>query len=112
MASFPPELKFRKLASKYILKKKLKGFLPEKILSRKKMGFGIPAGEWFRKDLKDYLRSYLLSGDFARRGYFRAEGVKRMVEDHIAGRAVHTPRLWNLLVFELWYRIFIEGESL
>ncbi|MBN1446036.1 MAG: asparagine synthase (glutamine-hydrolyzing) [Candidatus Omnitrophica bacterium] len=111
IASFPPEMKFRKLASKYILKKKLKGFLPEEILSRKKMGFGIPAGEWFRKDLKDYLRSYLLSEGFARRGYFRAEGVKKMVEDHIAGRAVHTPRLWNLLVFELWYRIFIEGEG-
>ncbi len=112
VASFPPEIKFRKLASKYILKKKLKGFLPEEILFRKKMGFGIPAGEWFRKDLKDYLRSYLLSEDFTRRGYFRAEGVKKMVEDHIAGRVSHTPRLWNLLVFELWYRIYIEGKPL
>lgn len=109
-ASFPPGMKFGKLTSKYILKKRLKGFLPDEILCRKKMGFGIPAGEWFKTGLKDYLRSVLLSDSFAGRGFFDPEGVKKMVEEHISGRAVHTPRLWNLLVFELWAKLFLDGE--
>lgn len=36
MASFPADLKVRRMTSKYILKRKLKGFLPEEIISRKK----------------------------------------------------------------------------
>ncbi|HNS32644.1 MAG TPA: asparagine synthase-related protein, partial [bacterium] len=90
--------------------KKLNGFLPDEILKRKKMGFGIPVGDWFRGELKDYLLSYLLSDRFRGREFFNADGVKKMAEEHISGRVVHTPRLWNLLVFELWYRIFMEGE--
>ena len=112
MASFPPELKFRRFTSKYILKKKLKGFIPEEILHRKKMGFGIPVGEWFKKDLKEYIQSYLLSGSFSSRGFFNQKNVGKMVEEHVTGRAIHTQRIWNLLVFEIWYRIFIEGEAL
>ena len=111
MASFPPELKFGRLTSKYILKKKLKGFLPEEILKRKKMGFGVPVGKWFRGELKDYLFSCLLSDRFSKREFFNAAGVKKMAEEHVSGKVSHAPRLWNLLVFELWYRIFIEGED-
>jgi asparagine synthase (glutamine-hydrolysing) len=111
VASFPPEMKFKKLTSKYILKKKLKGFLPDEILNREKMGFGIPVGEWFKKDLKEYLRSNLLSDTFAKRGFFKQDAVRKMVEEHISGKAVHTHRLWNLLVFELWSEIFLDGED-
>jgi len=112
IASFPAELKLKRWTPKYILKKKLQGFLPEEILQREKMGFGLPIGEWFRNDLKDYLSSYLLSDSFGNRGFFKSEAVKDMVEQHIYGGKNHTSRLWNLLVFEIWYRIFIEGERL
>jgi len=110
-ASFPPEMKFRKLTSKYILKKKIHGFLPDEILNREKMGFGLPVGEWFKKDLKDYLCSILLSDSFARRGFFNPDGVRKMVDEHISGSAVHTHRLWNLLVFELWAEIFLDNKN-
>ncbi len=111
VAGFPPGMKFGRFTSKYILKRKLKGFLPDEILNRKKMGFGMPVGEWFRREMKDYLRSHLLSSGFAKRGFFRPDAVRKMTEDHIAGKTVHTSRLWNLLVFELWSRIFLDGET-
>ncbi|MDD3726440.1 MAG: asparagine synthase-related protein, partial [Candidatus Ratteibacteria bacterium] len=88
----------------------LKGFLPDEILNREKMGFGLPIGEWFKKELKDYLYSFLCSDIFTQREFFNTDEVKNMVYQHISGTANHTARLWNLLVFELWYRIFIEGE--
>ena len=111
IAGFPPELKLKNNISKYILKKKLKGFLPDEILSRRKMGFGVPIGEWFKKDLKDYIQGILLSDKSLKRPYFRAEGIKAIVEEHIFGKVNHSHRLWTLLCFELWHRIFIDGEN-
>ena len=75
------------------------------------MGFGMPLGEWFAGDLKGYLAEHLVSERFSRREYFNPKVVRKMVEEHISGKAVHTARLWNLLVFEIWYRIFMEGEG-
>lgn len=112
VASFPSELKFKKKIPKYILKKRLKGVLSDEIIYRKKLGFGLPIGEWFRKELKDYLCSYLLSDGFSKGGFFNPESVKTMVYQHISGKQRHTTQLWNLLVFECWYRIFIMGEKL
>ena len=108
IASFPPELKLKGKISKYILKKKLKGFLPEEILKRKKMGFGVPVGEWFREKLREYLKENLLSDRFFKRGFFKKEEVQKMVKEHIEGKVNHTSRIWVLLCFELWCRIFIE----
>ncbi len=110
LASFPSHFKFRRLSSKYLLKKRLRGFLPDEILKRNKMGFGLPLDVWFKGELKDYLSSFLLSDRFAGRGFFNPENVRRMLDEHCSGRALHTSRLWNILIFELWYRIFMEGE--
>jgi len=112
VASFPPELKLKGKISKYILKKKLKGFLPEEILKRKKMGFGVPVGEWFRRELKEYLKENLLSDRFFKRGLFKKEEIQKMVKEHVEGKANHTSRIWALLCFELWCRIFLDGERI
>ncbi|HDD64954.1 MAG TPA: asparagine synthase (glutamine-hydrolyzing) [Firmicutes bacterium] len=112
IASFPPEIKLKGKISKYILKKKLKGFLPDEILKRGKMGFGVPIGEWFRKELKDYIKDILFCERFEKRGFFNTEVVKNMVEEHISGRVKHTHRIWALLCFELWCRIFLDKEKL
>ena len=112
MASFPPNLKLKKNTTKYILKKKVGGFIPKEIIYRKKVGFGVPIGKWFKGELKDYLSSYLLSNRFNKRGFFNSLEIRKMVQEHTSGKMLHTSRLWSLLVFELWYRVFIEGESL
>jgi len=58
----PPEWKLRGLLQKkYILREKLKGWLPDEILNRRKQGFAIPMSRWFRSDLKQYLHDMLLS---------------------------------------------------
>lgn len=108
VAGFPAGLKMRRGISKYILKKRLKGFLPERILKRKKMGFGLPVGVWFQRELKDYIREILLSEQALRRPYFDRECVRRMVEEHISGKVLHTTRLWCLLNLELWHRVFVD----
>ncbi|MCK4533676.1 asparagine synthetase B, partial [bacterium] len=107
-ATLPYQWKIKGLTSKYILKKSLKGFLPNNILNRKKMGFGVPIGKWFRGELKNYLTETLLAQKSIQRGYFRKESIERLLTEHFSGRVSHTYRLWSLLVLEVWHQIFID----
>jgi asparagine synthase (glutamine-hydrolysing) len=106
----PANLKLKGLTTKYILKRAVEGLVPEKIIRRRKHGFGVPVGRWFRTGLRDYLREVLLSPDASCREYFRQAVLHRLIEEHLSGRRDHGQRLWTLLTFEIWHRIFIDGE--
>ncbi len=108
-AKLPSDLKIRGSAKKYILRKAVKGLLPEENIRRRKMGFGVPVGQWFRGELKGFLRETLLSEVSLKRGYFRPDALKKIVEDHIAGKKDHTFQLWSLLMLELWHKKFMDN---
>ncbi|MCX5788979.1 MAG: asparagine synthase (glutamine-hydrolyzing) [Elusimicrobia bacterium] len=96
---------------KWILKRAFKDYLPEEILSRGKMGFGIPLGPWFRGRLKDYWADRVLSGKALSRGYFREEALKRIFDEHQSGRRDHGYRMWALLMLELWHQECIDKAA-
>ncbi len=107
-AKLPPEYKMKRLIKKYILKKAIKDLIPKENLHRKKMGFAVPVGEWFRNDLKGFLREILLSRSSLNREYFKPEVIKNMVNQHIEKRVDYTFQLWALLMLELWHQRFID----
>lgn len=107
-ASLPEHLKLRRLTTKYLLKRTLKKLLPAENITRSKMGFGVPVGHWFRGNMQAFLRENLFSEKAARRGYFRPERVRRMVEEHTRGDRDYTHQLWALLMLELWFQRFID----
>jgi len=109
-ASLPPGLKLRRRTQKYLLKRVMSGVLPPEILHRPKMGFGVPLARWFRDDLREMAYDVLLGTRAVQRGWFRADAVRRMLDDHAAGRAYHHARLWALLVLELWHHTFIDAR--
>src|SRR5262245_1272206 len=111
-AALPCGLKLRRLTHKYLLKKIMIGVLPASILRRKKMGFGLPIDHWFRHELREMAYDVLLSERARQRGYFRPEIVRRYLDEHVAGKAHHHFRLWNLLMLELWHRMFIDQPCL
>ncbi|MGC9065461.1 MAG: asparagine synthase (glutamine-hydrolyzing) [Candidatus Ratteibacteria bacterium] len=111
VACFPSHLKMRNFKSKYLLKKKLKNFLPEKIIKRKKMGFGVPIGKWFRDELKTFVQEILLSKDALSRGYFNPEAIKLIVKQHTSGQVDHSARLWSLVMLEMWHKIFVDKKD-
>ncbi|MCS6806076.1 MAG: asparagine synthase (glutamine-hydrolyzing) [Blastocatellia bacterium] len=108
VARLPAELKWRGRESKYLLKRAFRQMLPPENVNRRKMGFGVPVGAWFRGALRPMLEEALLSEQSRRRGYFRPEAVHRMVSEHLEQRADHSFLLWNLLMLELWHREFIK----
>ena len=74
--------------------------VPRKILKRKKQGFMIPIGRWFRSELKGYLEGQL-EGNLLPDMFDRST-VKHLLADHIAGRANHTHVLWAILLLSRW----------
>jgi len=109
-AQIPAHLKLKGFTSKYILKKALRNILPREILHRGKMGFGLPIGEWFRRELKGYVQGILLHKRCIDRGYFEKGTVQRLLDEHISGKVDHGYRLWILLNLELWHQMFIDGD--
>ena len=107
-ASLPGHLKLNGMVTKYLLKQSLKGILPEEVLKRKKMGFGVPLDRWFRGELKEMAFDTLLSPAALQRGYFQKKSVERLLNEHVTLRADHSYRIWALLFLELWHRMFID----
>jgi asparagine synthase (glutamine-hydrolysing) len=106
-AALPVEIKVRNRQLKYLLKRAFADLLPPENVNRRKMGFGVPVGQWFRGPLRELLRDALLSGQSLKRGYFREVEIRRLVDLHLESRADHSFQLWNLLMLELWQREFV-----
>jgi asparagine synthase (glutamine-hydrolysing) len=107
-ASLPSDLKIRNFSLKYMLKKVIKGMVPDEILKRPKRGFAIPVDKWFRGHLKNYLIDTIFSKNALNRGYFEPDKLKEVVDHHLSGRNDYGQHLWGLLVLELWHRRFID----
>lgn len=95
--SIPETVKTRKGISKYILKKSVRGIIPDELIDRKKQGFGVPIYEWFferlRERFKDELIWFCKETDF-----LNQSEVMKMIDRGQTGE------LWYLLNFALWWK--------
>ena len=110
-AALPSTLKIHNGRRKHVLKEAVRTLLPDGILDRKKQGFGVPLGVWFRGGLKDVFCDVLRSPRTRQRGYFDPSFVDRLVDEHQSSRRDHTLRLWQLMVFELWHRQYVDRAT-
>jgi asparagine synthase (glutamine-hydrolysing) len=107
-AALPIDLKLKGKESKYLLKRAFSDLLPAENVQRRKMGFGVPVGEWFRGDLKSLLQDALLSEASHKRNYFNPKLLHALVSNHLERRQDNGSLLWNLLMLELWHREFLD----
>lgn len=106
--ALPDRLKVHGREGKVALRRAFARDVPAQIAERGKTGFGVPLGRWFREDLRELARDVLATD----RGWFRAETVSRLLDEHERGRADHGHRLWCLLMLELWVREHVEAPVL
>ena len=107
-ARLPVHLKLRGRQSKYLLKKAFADLLPVENINRRKMGFGVPIGNWLRTSCRELLQDTLLSKRSRERGYFKPHQVKHLVAEHLAQKEDYSFQLWNLLMLELWHQEFLD----
>jgi asparagine synthase (glutamine-hydrolysing) len=110
LATVPQNLKLRGTTTKWILREAMRDKLPAAILERRKMGFPVPVGSWLRGEWRPLLDEYVTGGRARERGLFSHAVVERVVAEHLAG-VNHSERLWALLTFEIWARVFLDGEA-
>ena len=111
-SALPAALKIKNGRRKHILKEVAATLVPRDILDRKKQGFGVPLGTWFRGNLRELFADTLLSPRSLQRGYFQPAFVRRIVDEHLAGTRDHTLRLWQLVVFEKWQQQYVNSFPL
>jgi asparagine synthase (glutamine-hydrolysing) len=112
VATIPSSLKLNHGAGKYILKRAMSSRLPSEILTRRKMGFGVPLGAWFRGELRDMAHDLLLDPRTRQRGIFRPSWVEGLLHTHETGRRDCSARLWAMLCLELWMRRWADSAPL
>jgi len=106
-----PSLKLNGREGKYIFKKAMEPYLPDNILYRKKMGFAVPLASWFRGPLKEKVRNAVLGPVLAQTGYFNADCLRELVEQHQSGLRDNSTPLWTLLMFESFLRLNHENHK-
>jgi asparagine synthase (glutamine-hydrolysing) len=119
-ASLPASLKIKNGRRKHILMEVAASLLPPEIINRRKQGFGVPIGAWFRGGpgeagrgdrLRELFADTLLSPRSIQRGYFQPAFVRQLVNEQLAGTRDHTLRLWQLVIFERWHRLYAEAPG-
>ncbi|GBE01670.1 asparagine synthetase [glutamine-hydrolyzing] 1 [bacterium BMS3Abin08] len=99
----PANLRLHGFKKKHILKRIMQDRLPQKVLHGKKRGFNVPVPKWLLNELHDAVHDLLSVEKIRKQGFFNADYVKRMVEDHEKLRADFSRNIWGLLIFTLWH---------
>jgi asparagine synthase (glutamine-hydrolysing) len=103
-ARIPSHLLTRGFKTKVLLKRALRTYLPREILHRRKVGFTVPVGPWFRKELTSMVADLVLAPSASTRGYFNKASTERFVREHFDGVRDRQKQLWALVNFELWHK--------
>jgi asparagine synthase (glutamine-hydrolysing) len=112
-ARLPARLKLHRGTTKWLLRRlALRRGMPEDLVLRPKQGFGVPVGDWFRNEQRDWIRSLLSDERTVARDYFDPAGVRRLLDDHVGGSADHAAKLWSLAMLELWHRQYIDAPAM
>jgi asparagine synthase (glutamine-hydrolysing) len=105
----PPSLRLRGLKGKWLLRRVARRYLPHDIIERRKWGFKVPVGTWFRGPLREELRSALLDPQAHLRQWLRPQALERFFHDHDQGRVDHSKRLWTLWQLEAFSQWLAGG---
>jgi asparagine synthase (glutamine-hydrolysing) len=109
-AQLPDSMKLNGGIGKVLLRRIMKGVLPESILHRPKKGFPVPVMAWLRGPLRDFTRQTLLVPGSACRRFFDLPVLEEIVDGQEAG-VDRQQELWSLLIFEFWHRAFMRQPA-
>ncbi len=104
----PMRDKVRGGSAKHLLKKAVRGLIPDEIIDRRKMGFGAPMTQWLRGDFGRRVEAELLSSPLLKRNWFNAAYIRRLCAEHRGGRRDNSLYIWTLFNLAAWYGYWIE----
>lgn len=108
-ARIPGRLLTQGFRTKVLLRRALRPYLPAETLRRRKVGFTVPVGPWFRQSLKSLVADLVLAPEARARGYFNTDNMEKFVREHFDGVRDRQKQLWALVNFELWCRSRVKS---
>jgi asparagine synthase (glutamine-hydrolysing) len=110
MAQVPFEYKYKNGESKYLLRKVLERYIPKSMIDRPKKGFGIPMFEWFRGDLNVLFKEHFQKENIEKHGLLNFDYIEKEYKKLQDNRALNVNKLWYILVFEMWYKKYMDKK--
>ena len=99
--NMPLNLKINQGKGKWALRKILEKYVPNNLVDRPKMGFGVPIDAWLRGSLREWSADLLDEKTIRDDGYFDFKKINLIREEHQSG-INHHHKLWNVLMFQSW----------
>jgi asparagine synthase (glutamine-hydrolysing) len=109
-AHLPPHLNMGGGRTKDILKRAVKGLVPDEIIDRKKQGFSLPVKQWLRGPLAALAERSIFESRLRDRGLFDYDVLRGIVDAHRSGRANYDTLIWGLINVSQWYDRWIAGD--
>lgn len=98
----PMSMKVRDGKGKWLLKQVLQKYLPQKLIDRPKMGFGVPIGDWLRGPLREWADALLDQKRLREEGFLNPQPIHQRWEEHLLGAQNWQYHLWDVLMFQSW----------
>jgi asparagine synthase (glutamine-hydrolysing) len=108
LSLLPSSFKIRNGVNKWLLKQVVHRYIPKELMERPKKPFIAPLMVWFREDLKEQLKYYLSEQSLSKTAVFDHVPIIRLRDEYLAGKKVNYQKLWQVLMFQLWYNQWIE----
>ena len=103
----PSQQKIKENTTKYILRKAAEGIVPNHVIGRKKLGFPVPIRHWLKNEIYDWALQLIITSptDYL----FNKSVIHHLLEEHVMNKKDNSRKLWTILVFMIWHKIYIEG---
>lgn len=108
LARVPDALKTKDGVNKYLLKSIVHKYVPRSMMERPKKPFIAPLTIWFKDELKAQMDHYLSASNLNSTGLINGENVQELLKRYQQGEKVSHQKLWNILVFQLWYERWMK----